>query len=94
MNDDFLNISLLQRRLHWLIGPPLNFLSSEDQPPVGHFSVGTEVGQVTLAADWLMAVTLGRPHPQQVPASPTVWLPLGPKPQGPLALRPLENARF
>lgn len=94
MNDDFLNISLLQRRLHWLIAPPLNFLSSKDQPPVGYFSVGTEVSQVTLAEDWLVTMTLGGPHPQQVWVNPAVWLPLGPEPQGPLALRPLENARF
>lgn len=84
MNDDFLNISLLQRWLHWLIAPPLNFLSSKNQPPVGHFSVGTEVSQVTLAADWLMTMTLGGPHPQQVRVNPSVWLPLGPEPQGPL----------
>ena len=66
MNDDFLNVSLLQWWLHWLIASPHNFLCSENQPPVGNFSVVTEVSQVTLAVDWLVTVTLGAPHPQRV----------------------------
>lgn len=47
VNDDFLHISLLQRCLYWFIFPVCNFLCSENQSPVIHFTVGTKVSQVT-----------------------------------------------
>lgn len=53
MNDDFLNKSLLQGRLHRLVVSPHNFLCSKDQSPVSNFPVSTEVSQVTLTVDWL-----------------------------------------
>lgn len=77
MNDDFLSVSLLQRRLHWFIASPHDFPCSENQPPVGNFAVGTEVSQVTLTVDWLVTVTLGAPHPQRVWVNHT-----GPKASG------------
>lgn len=93
MNDDFLNTYLSAEAASLgLLVPHSTSLAPKISLQGRSLFCGYRGRPGHAGCRW-MAVTLGQPHPQ-ARASPTARLPLGPKPQGPLALRPLEKARF